>query len=58
LQESSSQENTATRAYADEIGQELYTEMTNLAVSFMNPANVMVVVKVLVNFQIQIVLHL
>ena len=58
MQESSTQENIATRAYTDQIGQQLNMRITNLAVSFMNTADVTVVVTVLVNFQIQIVLEL
>ena len=58
LQESSTQENIATRAYADEIDRQLHIRISNLVVSFMSPADVTVVVTVLVNFQIQIVLEL
>ena len=58
LQESSTQENIATRAYADELDRQLHIRISNLVVSFMNPAGVTVVVTVLLNFQIQIVLEL
>jgi hypothetical protein len=58
LQEISTQERIDTRVYADQLGQQLDTRITNMAVSFMNPAGVTVVVTVRVNFQIQIVLDL
>jgi len=58
LQESCIQHITATQVFADHIGQELNMRLMNLAVSFMNTADVMAVVTVLVNFQIQIVLDL
>ena len=58
LQESSSQENIATREYADQLAQELNTRLSDLTVSFMDTADVMMVVTALANFQIQIVLDL
>jgi hypothetical protein len=58
LQESCIQHNTEKQAFANHIGQQLNMTITNLAVSFMNTAGVMSVVKVLVNFQIQIALDL
>jgi len=58
LQESCIHHNIATQAFAVHIGQLLNIRITNLAVSFMNTADVTVVGTVLVNFQIQIVLDL
>ena len=58
MQENSTQENIATRAYTDQLGQQLHIRVSNLVVTFMSPADVTVVVTVLVNFQIQIVLEL
>ena len=58
MQESSTQENIDTRAYADELDRQLHIRISNLVVSFMNLADVTLVVTVLVNFQIQIVLEL
>ena len=49
-------ENVATRAYGQRLGEYLNTRLKNLSVSFMNTADVMVVVTVLANFQIKIVL--
>jgi len=49
LKESCIEQNTATQAFGDHIGQQLNMTITNLAVSFMNIAGV---------FQIQIVLDL
>ena len=51
-------DNAATREYADQLVGPLNTRITNLAVSFMNTADVMVVVTVFANFQIKIVLYL
>jgi len=46
------------RAYAGQVREELCTAMTDLAVSFMDTADVTIVVTFFANFQIQIVLHL
>ena len=58
LQENAFQQIIATQAFADQLGQQLHMRITNMGVSFMNTADVMVVVTVLVNVQIQIVLDL
>jgi len=61
LQTRSTQQIMATLAYTIQLGQEVHSQsmrITNLAVSFMNTADVTVVVTVLANFQIQIVLDL
>ena len=55
------QENEATRAHANLLAQRLEGQTTtvrNLQVSFINTADVTVVVTVFANFQIQIVLDL
>jgi len=45
-------------AYVDRLVEEVNKKITNLQVSFMNTAGVMVVVTVLANFEIKIVLDL
>jgi len=58
LQESCIEENLVTQMHTYLLGHRLNMRMTNLAVGFMNIADVTVVVTVLVNFEIQIVLDL
>jgi len=61
LQEKFTQQITRLRAFADALRDPLQwqnTTITQITVSFMNTADVTVVVTVLANFQIQIVLDL
>ena len=58
LQTTWNQKFTGLRNLTVQLGQQLNQRITNVAVGFMNIAGVAVVVKVLANFQVQILLDL